>query len=135
MSQENVESFKRADEAFKRGDIEATLEELDPELEWHPGMAALLGGETTVYRGHEGYRELRRDIDETFAEVDTDFSEIRDLGERVLAIGRIRTRGKASGAETESPYCLLAEYKDGKAFRVWTYLEHGEALEAAGLSE
>ena len=134
MSQENVESFKRAAEAFKRGDIEATLAELDPELEWHPGMAALVGGKT-VYRGHEGYRELRRDLDDAFGEIDTEYSEIRDLGDRVLAIGRIHTRGKASGAETHSPYCLLGAFKDGRAIQVWTFLDHGEALEAAGLSE
>src|SRR5688572_3853794 len=101
MSEENVETFQRAAEAFKRGDIEAILGELDPEVEWHPGMAAFLGGELTVYRGHEGYRELLRDLDEAFAEVDAEFSEIRDLGDRLLAIGHIRTRGKASGAVTE----------------------------------
>ena len=135
MSQENVDAFKRGVEAFKRRDIEAILEELDPEVEWHPGMAAFLGGEPTVYRGHEGYRELIRDLDEAFAEIDTEYSEIRDLGDRVLAIGRIRTRGKASGAETESPFCYLADLKNGKAIRVRTYLDPIEALEAAGLRE
>jgi ketosteroid isomerase-like protein len=133
MSDENVETFKRAAAAFKRGDIEAIVRELDTALEWHPGMAAFLGGEVTVYRGHEGYRELLRDLDEAFAEVDTEFSEIRDLGDRLLAIGRIRTRGKASGAVTESPFCYLAEFKDAKVIRVWTYLDPDEALEAAGL--
>ena len=39
MSQENVEAVKRAREAANRGDIEALLEELDPEVEWHPAMA------------------------------------------------------------------------------------------------
>ena len=135
MSEEQVENFKRATDAFKRRDIEAALETLDPEVEWHPGLAALLGGEVTVYRGHDGYRDLVRDLDEAFAEIDAEFSEIRDLGDRVLAIGRLRTRGRTSGAETESPFCYLAKAKDSKAVRVWTYLDLNEALEAAGLRE
>jgi ketosteroid isomerase-like protein len=67
--------------------------------------------------------------------IDTDYSEVRDLGERLLAIGRIRTRGRASGAETESPFCYLGEFKNGKVIRVRTYLDPEEALEAAGLRE
>jgi hypothetical protein len=55
-----------------------------------------------VYRGHEGVPEMFRDFYDVFAEIDVEFSEIRDLGDRVVAIGRIRTRGKESGAETES---------------------------------
>jgi ketosteroid isomerase-like protein len=135
MSQENVEAFKRAVEAFKRRDVEAFLQDIDPDVEWHPGLAALLEGEAKMYRGHEVYRQLLRNLDEAFAEIDTEYSEIRDLGDRVLAIGRIRTRGKASGVETESAFCYLTEFRNGKAIRVRTYLDPKEALEAAGLSE
>ncbi len=34
MSQEDVEAFERAIDAFNRRDIEAVLKELDPEVEW-----------------------------------------------------------------------------------------------------
>src|SRR6266498_5182070 len=130
MSQENVEAFKRATKAGNRRDFEAMLEELDPEVEWHPGMPALLGGETKVYRGHEGVRELVRDLDESFADFHTEYSEIRDLGDRLVAIGRIRTVGKASGAVTESPFCYVGEFRHGKVVGVRTFLDPKEALEA-----
>ena len=55
MSQENVQAAERAIDAVNRRDIEAVLEELDPEVEWHPMIQVLLGGEETMYRGHEGY--------------------------------------------------------------------------------
>ena len=135
MSQENVEAFKRAAKAGNRRDFEAMLEEFDPEVEWHPGLAALLGGETTVYRGHEGVRELVRDLNESFAEFDLKYSEIRDLGDRLLAIGRLRARGKASGAVTESPFCYVGEFRNGKVIGVRTFLDPKQALEAAGLRE
>ena len=67
------------------------LEDLDPGVEWYPALLVMLGGEATVYRGHEGVRALLRDVDETLAEIHVEFTEIRDLGERIVAIGRIRT--------------------------------------------
>ena len=66
MSQEDVQSFKRAVEAYNRRDVQAVLDELDPEVEWHPGLwpglPALLGGEAAVGRGHEGARKLLGDV-------------------------------------------------------------------------
>jgi ketosteroid isomerase-like protein len=97
-----------------------------------PRVAGIPWREATVYRGHEGIRELVRDLDEHFAEFNNEYSEIRDLGDQVLAIGHIRARGKASGAETVSPLAFLVESKDGKAIRVRTYLDPEKALEAAG---
>ena len=56
MSQENVETCCGAS-SFNRRDIEAWLEDLDPEVELHGALFALLGGEATVFRGHEGAGE------------------------------------------------------------------------------
>jgi ketosteroid isomerase-like protein len=135
MSRENVEACKRAFEAADRGDVEALLEELDPAVEWRPAMSVLLGGEATVYRGYGGIRNVFRERAELLAEWHHDVSEIRDLGERVVVIGRVRVRGSASGAETESPYGYVFDFKGGRAIRIRSYLDPKEALDAAGLSE
>ena len=135
MSQENVEAFKRGLEAGNRGDVETLLEELDPEVEWHSALHALLGGEQTVFRGHDGVREMLRDLNEAFGEIQIEISEIRDLGERIVAIGHLRLRGRESGAELESPIAYVAQYRNGKVIRLDDYLDHQEALEAAGLRE
>ena len=133
MSRENVEAFKRATAATNRRNLEAVLEGLHPEVEWHPALEVLLGGEAAVYRGYEGVRELFRDSYEAWTEIHTEFSEIRDVGDRLVAIGRIRTPGKESGVEAESPLGYLVHFKNGKAIRFWGYLDPKEALEAAGL--
>jgi ketosteroid isomerase-like protein len=135
MSQENVEAFTRGLEAGNRGDVETLLEVLDPEVAWHSALHALLGGEATVYRGHDGVREMLRDLYEAFDEIHIEISEIRDLGDRLVAIGRTRTRGKASGADVESPIGFGTEFKNGKAISIRGYLDPKQALEAAGLSE
>jgi ketosteroid isomerase-like protein len=135
MSHENVEAFKRGLEAGNRGDVETLLEELDPEVEWHSALHALLGGEQTVFRGHDGVRKMIRDLNQAFSEIHIEITEIRDLGDRLVAIGRTRARGKASGAETDTPLALVTEIKNGKTISVRAYLGPKEALEAAGLRE
>ncbi len=134
-SRERVDLVKRFVEAYNRRDVEAMLEELDPEVEWHPAILGPLEGKATVYRGHEGVRMWVRDLDEVFADIHVDYSEIRDLGERIVAIGRIRMRGTGSGAETVSQLASVIDYENDKAIRVRTYLDPGKALEAAGLEE
>jgi ketosteroid isomerase-like protein len=140
MSQENVDTFKRGLDAYNRRDLDALLEELDPEVEWHPALAALLGGERTVFHGHQGVRESIQEEDEALSVYQLEVSKIRDLGNRVLATGRIRARGRGSGAEIESPFYVLSESKGTKgkgtrAIRLSTYFDRNEALEAAGLRE
>jgi SnoaL-like domain len=112
MSQENVESFKRAVEATNRRDVEALLTENDPAVEFHSALDELLGGKAVVYRGHSGIRDFFRDVDEALDEVPYEYSEIRDLGDRVLAIGRIRGRGRVSRAEVESPPRCLGRFQE-----------------------
>ena len=64
-----------------------------------------------------------------------EYAEIRDLGDRLLAIGQLHTRGNLSGVVSETPYAILADYRGGKMTRSRTYLDAQEALDAAGLSE
>ena len=133
MSQENVEQTKRAADAYNRRDVEALLEELDPEVEWHSALSILLSGKATVYRGHAGVREWFRELDEVLDEIHVEYTDIRDVGDRVIAIGRIRTRGRGSGVATESPIAMVSDTRNGKSVRVRSYLDPAEALEAAGL--
>ncbi len=132
MSEENVEANKRAVEAANRRDLEAMLEEFDPEVEWHPEVVGL-GSE--VYRGAEGIRELFGDMSETIPDAFFEVSEIRDLGDRLLSFGRLRAHGMESGAPTEVPFAQLVDFRDNKATVLRTFLDPKEALEAAGLRE
>jgi ketosteroid isomerase-like protein len=135
MSEEDVQTFRRGCEAYNRRDVEALLEAVDPELVWQPLMPVLLGGNATVYRGHEGVREVVSELDSAFPDLRVDLSEVRDFGGRLLAIGRLRGRGRESGVETETTIVFLVELKNGRAARIREYLDPKEALEAAGLSE
>jgi ketosteroid isomerase-like protein len=135
MSQRNVEAFKRAVEANNRRDYDALLAEFHPDVEWHGVMGIMFGGEATVYRGHAGVLEYLRDIDEGFTVRDVQWSEFRDLGERIVVLGHVRGRGRESGVELDSQYGAVADFKNGKVIRYWDYFDHKGALEAAALRE
>ena len=111
------------------------MKTLDPDVEWHSALLIPFGGAATVSRGHDGVRELLDEVYEALAEIHLDYSKIRDLGDRIVGIGRIRTRGKHSGAVTALAFGTVTDMKNGKAIRIWTYLDPQDALEAAGLSE
>jgi uncharacterized protein len=135
MSQENVEALKSGFEAVSRLDGEAMLEVMDPEIEFRPRFQVMLGGEEMVFRGHEGFREAFRDLYGALEWIKPEIFEVRDLGDRIVALGRLSVRGKRSGAEAESPAGWVADIKNGKAIRFTEYLDPSQALEAAGLSE
>ena len=135
MSQENVESFIRFADANNRRDIDAMLAELDAEVEWQSAVLRSMGGEAIVHRGHDGVREMLRDLHEAFSEFQVDFTDIRDLGDRVLALGRWITRGGESGVETTPPLAAVVDFETGKAILVRSFLDPQEALDAAGLRE
>ena len=133
MSEENVERLVEATEALNRGDARAYIALTDPEVHFEPALAALQG----TYSGHEGLREWFADVGEHFApdSVHVQYTEIRDLGDRVLAVGTIRYAGKGSGISTEAPVALLVTFRNELITNLKDYGHKVEALEAAGLSE
>ena len=84
-----------------------------------------------------GTAEMRRFWDEWHAvwDMTIDITETRDLGDTVVALGRMRTRGEASGVNLESPVGYVFEFDGPLARRVRAYRDEAEALEAVGLSE
>ena len=135
MSEENVEAFKRAMDAFNRRDLEAWLSDLDPAVEWHPALGVGLEGDAAVLRGREEVSKWFQDLFETFDDLRFEVSEFRDLGDELLALGRGHAQGAESGVEIDSPLAWLVRFQKGKARWVRSYLDPKEALEAAGLSE
>jgi ketosteroid isomerase-like protein len=134
MSQENVEIFRRFVDAFNCRDVEAMVEVVDAGVEWRPAAPVALGGEAVVYRGHPGISEGLRDLRDSFAELQLEISEFQEVGDRVVGTGRVHTRGRESGAEFDSAFGAVIEFKNGKATQIRSYLDIGKALGAAGLS-
>jgi ketosteroid isomerase-like protein len=83
MSQQNVEVAQRAFEAFNRGDVDALVEQVDPEVEWYPEFQTMmLGGEAREFRGHEGARAALREWYEVLAEIHLEIVDVASESSR-----------------------------------------------------
>jgi ketosteroid isomerase-like protein len=131
MSQENLELFRKGMDAFLLGDIEPLLETSHPEIEWYPFSAQVEGD--VAYQGHEGVRQWWANLTDTFEEFEASIDEVRDQGEVVLALGRLRARFR-SGITLDTEVGWVFRFHSGLAVWGRAYQSHSEALAAAGLS-
>jgi len=136
MSQENVETVRRAQDAWNADNLDAFLAELDPEVEWHPSIEPALEGRQTTYRGHHGARRAWEEYrGEAWGRLRGQIQEIRDLGDSVLVLGHLDVTGRTTGIEFGEELGMLITFRGGKILRSQDFLSHAEALEAAGLRE
>jgi ketosteroid isomerase-like protein len=132
MSQENVELFRRSLDAFNRGDVEAWLATIHPDVTFAPIRASVEG----AYRGHSGIRRFFAENRETFESFHLNYTDIRDLGDgRLLVIGTLHLRARGSGIETDVPTAAIATEREGMLIHWKDYGDSEKALEAAGLRE
>jgi ketosteroid isomerase-like protein len=133
MSQENVKAGARMMDAFNRRDIDAFVEPTTADFEWFPALGMAVEGGS--FRGREGVGSYFEALHATWEHVRLVPEEVRDLGESVLWLGRIDGRGRGSGVPVDAPMGAVFDFRGDKVWRARSYLDHGEALRAAGLSE
>ena len=133
MSQEEVEIVRAAIDAFNRRDLAALIERFDPEIEWAPGGPAAV--EHALYRGRDNVSSGFAATWEAWDLFRMHESEVRDLEDSVLWLGRAHMRGGASHVELDQEFAIHFLVRGGKIIRAHGFLVWQEALEAAGLSE
>jgi ketosteroid isomerase-like protein len=132
VSQENVEIAKRGINAFNQRDVYTLAEITTDDYEWFPAFAGIVEGGS--YRGRNGIETYFQAAMDTWEEVRVVADEFRDLGQRVLMLGRVEGRGRGSGVEVDAPHAVVWDFRDGKISRTRAYFDPREALRAASLS-
>jgi uncharacterized protein len=125
----NLEIVRRSYEAFERGDLDAVLADLDPEIEWHHAQGLPHGG---LYRGRD---EVRRNVFEPLdAEWWSEFSalpdEILDAGDELVVLGRYRGTAKGTGKRLDVPFVHVWTLRDERATRFRQFLDTAGWIEA-----
>jgi ketosteroid isomerase-like protein len=134
MSEENVETVSRAIDAWNRGDLDGFLAGADPDIEWHPVLAAGVEGSGGVYRGHDEARQFWAEFRAMFDEFWVTIQSARAVDTSVPVLGQIQGRAH-SGVPVDTPWGAVFEMRDGLCVKTQEFLDHQSALEAAGLSE
>ena len=104
------------------------------DLEFESVLAAV-DAEST-YRGPETWPNYFARMDEAWEDWQVeDFRPIDAGDDRVVAIYRLTGTGKGSGVRVKQTAGMVYWLRDGKIWRLKSYLDQVEALEAVGLSE
>jgi ketosteroid isomerase-like protein len=119
--------------AWNQRDADLWLSYAAPEVEWLPvGPAAV---ENAVYRGYDEVASAYAKVWETWAVFEFQEREVRDLGDSVLWLGRVKMQGRGSGVELDAEFAAHTVISDGKVTRTQSFLSWQEALDAVGLAE
>jgi ketosteroid isomerase-like protein len=122
-------------EAVNRGDYEAAFALSDPGIELNSPADMIGLGEASVTHGREERVRFQERWTTQWGEMRFEPDELIDLGDgRLLVIGRMKGSGLSSGAAFENEWANLLTLAGGRVVREQVFRDHGDALEAAGLS-
>ena len=124
---------RRGNAAVNRRDFNLVLTGIDPRIELHTGPVFPDVG--AIFHGHDGFREVWREVLEAFEDFRFDPQELLDLGDRLLLTTEMSGHGAGSGVSIRQHVFQLFTLRRGLVVRQDEFMDHAEALEAAGLSE
>ncbi len=128
MSQADIKTLHAVYEAANRGDWDAVLRLMHPDIE----LKTTLQG---THRGHQEVRGFVEDQVEPFEDMVVQPEELFESGDQIVVFVRQRGRPRGSRAVVENLVGHLWTLRDGKIARWETFPKREEALKAAGLSE
>ena len=88
--------------------------------------------ERAVFRGHDEVAAWAAEGWKVWDKIEVSVSEIRDLGDSTLLLGRLNVRGAGSGVELDQEWGWHAIFAGGKAVRAAGFGSWRDALKARG---
>jgi ketosteroid isomerase-like protein len=120
MENANIELVRRwfaiGAEVAANGDPKLLREFIHPDFEFAPHITG--GHEGVEFRGYDGFVSFVRLQAETWEDLRAEPSDFRAHGDVVVALGKLRARGRGSGVEVEEPTVWLCRIRDGRMLRL-----------------
>jgi ketosteroid isomerase-like protein len=134
MSEENVAIVRASFEAAMRQDWERVAELTDPNVEMLGTVGGLAEGRTSS-GVPEIVNEFEVDDLDAWEERRLEPQKFLHKDDLVVILLHEYRRGKGSGIEVETDTAVVVTVRDERVVRVQGYMDQGQALEAAGLSD
>ena len=132
MLGENVAVATDAISAFNEREIRAFAALTTPDFQWSPSMVAIEG---ETFLGHKGIETYFGRLDDAWQTFHIHPGRFRESTDVVVMLGRLEGCGKSSGVPVDSSLGMVFDFRARLISRIRGYLDHGAALEAAGLAE
>ena len=134
MSQ-NAEIVRTGVDALNRRDLTAVRELCDEDFEFVSFFTAV-DAQGATYRGQDAWASYINRMDEAWETWQVEGLQVFDApDDRVVSVFRLVATGKGSGARVEREAGAMYEFRDGRMWRMHSFLDPAEAFEAAGLKE
>jgi ketosteroid isomerase-like protein len=115
--------------AYNRGDVQAVMDQLDPDVEVVSGPGTANEG---TFRGHDGFQRWVGAWVEAWESFRLEPSEVEAVGDHDVVIAMdTHGRGRDSGIELTMRFHYLYTVRDERVVRVHVYVTREEALAAA----
>ena len=130
MGPRDEELVRRAFEHWNRGEWEAALENIDPDVEWRTATPLL--DLPQVSHGHDSVRAFWQTWSSSWTNIRIEAEEFIPAGDELLVLVRWRATSQA-GIEVDQPVAFRFLIQDERTTRFISYWERSEAFEALGL--
>src|SRR4051794_26333004 len=105
--------------SFKTGDIDACMETLHPDVEWHPTPKL---DDLDMVRGQDDVRHTLEELHDRFADdLEVLPEDGRQVGDHVLMITMLSGRNKFTKQPIKSRECWVVSVRDDKYARIVVY--------------
>ncbi len=131
MPDEAVDVTRSWFETWNRGDLDAFMDLYAVDAEMTPPSSWV---ETETLKGRSAIRRFFEGLREAWEGEDTaTLLELNRAGNKVVSRMDWQVRGRASGIDTHLGITNVTTIERGRILRQQHYLDHAEALKAAGL--
>jgi ketosteroid isomerase-like protein len=134
---ESLELVRRGFDAFSRRDLDESLAEMHPEIEWHVAFRMPdLPPDKDIYRGRQEVRELWESLLEVWDSLTIEVEEVLEDRDHLLVL-RTRFTGRSTrhGVDIERVVYYVMEVQERTLRRVRPFESRAEALEAARVDD
>jgi ketosteroid isomerase-like protein len=125
-----VLALEKAYAAFNRGDIEATVEAMEPDIEWTEPAEFPFGG---TYHGHAGVKLYLAQSRAGWGEVRSEPERFIPSGDRIVVFVHARVRPLDSEEWREVRLADVYTFRNGKAVHMRAFADRQDALRWVGL--
>jgi ketosteroid isomerase-like protein len=133
MEPSNPDTVRAVFDAFNRRDIEAALAVVDEQVEF-VAPTAEMANDGLPYIGHAGMRKYYADVAAVWKELEVTPTEIREVGDAVLVLGRVY--GRADGGYIQdSPAQWVMRFRGDRVAWIHVYTNRTAAFAEVGLDE